>query len=274
MARETGQKMQSMKMVSICVFAQLAIQHSWAIKDVSLVKFALHIPKEKRLKYMGSKNRIAKYILPIMLKDRKDGQYFVEPFCGGCNSLDKVANPRMGNDSNKYLIALLKEMQTQVPFSPPHIGEIEYKNIQQNKDNYPDWLVGYVGFNLSFAAKFFGGYGRDKAGIRNYENESQQNLLVGIEFSCLDYRSLCIPNGSIVYCDPPYKGTTQYKDKVDHNAFYDWLLNVAKFNTVFVSEYTMPDFAERVWEKEVSSNLCGYSVGKRETEILFRIKDA
>ena len=29
------------------------------------------------MKYMGSKNRIAKYILPIMLKERKDGQYNV-----------------------------------------------------------------------------------------------------------------------------------------------------------------------------------------------------
>lgn len=35
------------------------------------------------MKYMGSKSRIAKYILPIILKDRKDGQYYVEPFCGG-----------------------------------------------------------------------------------------------------------------------------------------------------------------------------------------------
>jgi DNA adenine methylase len=81
--------------------------------------------RRKDMKYMGSKNRIAKYILPIMLKGRKESQYFVEPFCGGCNSLDKIANPRMGNDSNKYLVALLKEMQTQVPFNPPHIGEAD-----------------------------------------------------------------------------------------------------------------------------------------------------
>lgn len=228
---------------------------------------------------MGSKNRIAKYILPIMLKDRKEGQYFVEPFCGGCNSLDKVKNPRMGNDSNKYLIALLKKMQSQIPFHPPHIGEAEYKTIQKNKESYPDWLVGYVGFNLSFGAKFFGGYRRDKAGVRNYENEArqnllaQQNLLVGIEFSCLDYRSLCIPNGSIIYCDPPYKGTTQYRDKFDYDAFYSWLLAVSKSNTVYVSEYTMPDFAECIWEKEVSSNLDVSSKGKKEKEKLFRIKD-
>ena len=110
------------------------------------------------MKYMGSKNRIAKHILPIMLMDRKPDQWWVEPFVGGANMIDKVDGKRLGNDCNKYLIALLKELQMQIPFEPPHIGEQEYKTIQHNKDKYPDWLVGYVGFNLSFAAKFFGGY--------------------------------------------------------------------------------------------------------------------
>ena len=32
------------------------------------------------MKYMGSKNRIAKHILPIMLKDRKEGQYCDPPY--------------------------------------------------------------------------------------------------------------------------------------------------------------------------------------------------
>lgn len=229
---------------------------------------------------MGSKNRIAKHILPIILKDRKPEQWYVEPFCGGCNSLDKVTNPRIGNDSNKYLIALLKEMQIQVPFTPPHIGETEYKDIQQNKSSYPDWLVGYVGFNLSFAAKFFGGYGRDKAGKRNYENEAQQNLraqqnlLAGIDFYCLDYRLLVIPENSIIYCDPPYRGATQYKDKFDHLAFYAWCREMkSKGHTVFVSEYTMPNDFEYVWEKEVSSNLDVSNKGKRETEKLFELKE-
>ena len=34
------------------------------------------------MKYMGSKNRLAKHILPIMLKDR-GGKPWVEPFVGG-----------------------------------------------------------------------------------------------------------------------------------------------------------------------------------------------
>ena len=61
------------------------------------------------MKYMGSKRRIAKEILPIILKNRKQGQYYVEPFVGGCNIIDKVDGNRIGNDINKYLIALCNE---------------------------------------------------------------------------------------------------------------------------------------------------------------------
>ena len=37
------------------------------------------------MKYMGSKTRIAKEILPIMLKNRTENQFWVEPFVGGGN---------------------------------------------------------------------------------------------------------------------------------------------------------------------------------------------
>lgn len=228
---------------------------------------------------MGSKNRHAKDLLPIILKDRKPGQWYVEPFVGGANMIDKVENPRIGNDVNKYLIALLKEMQTQVPFSPGHIGEELYQTIRKNKDNYPDWLVGYVGFNLSFAAKFFGGYRRDKAGVRDYENEAQQNLqaqqnlLADIEFHCGSYDKLLIPPNSIIYCDPPYKGTTSYKDKFDHAAFYLWCRKkVDEGHIVFVSEYDMPARGfECIWEKTVNNSLTQDTGAKTGVERLYRV---
>ena len=44
------------------------------------------------MKYMGSKNRIAKHILPIMLAEaEKNGiTKWVEPFVCGVNMIDKV----------------------------------------------------------------------------------------------------------------------------------------------------------------------------------------
>ena len=48
------------------------------------------------MKYMGSKARIAKYILPIILKDRKPDQWYVEPFVGGGNMPDIVTGKQIG----------------------------------------------------------------------------------------------------------------------------------------------------------------------------------
>lgn len=227
------------------------------------------------MKYMGSKRRIAKYILPIILKDRKVGQWYIEPFVGGANLIDKVDGKRIGADSNKYLIALLKYMQ-QEEFELPFIGEKGYKEIQNNKDNYPDWLVGYVGINLSFGGKWFGGYGRDKAGKRNYENEAQQNLraqqkdIKDVIFIHSDYRELNMPDNSIIYCDPPYDNTTKYKSKFNHEEFWDWCrIKRNEGHEVFISEYTAPDDFKCVWEKEIVSSLTQDTGSKRGVERLF-----
>jgi len=50
------------------------------------------------MKYMGSKNRITKDILPIILNNRKENQYFVDLFVGGANLIDKVDGLRIGCD--------------------------------------------------------------------------------------------------------------------------------------------------------------------------------
>lgn len=111
------------------------------------------------MKYMGSKARVAKYILPIILKDRKEGQCYVEPFVGGANMIDKVDGWRIGADFNEYLPALYTALQNGwVP--PLEITENQYKDIKKNKDNYDKALVAFAGFACSYAAKWFGGYCR------------------------------------------------------------------------------------------------------------------
>ena len=234
------------------------------------------------MKYMGSKRRIAKEIIPIMLKDYKQGQVFYDLFAGGLNLIDKIPQsiPRVANDINKYLIALFRELQKDEFKFPEHIGEEKYKHIQRNKELYPDWLVGYVGFNLSFAAKFFGGYARDKAGIRNYENEAQQNLkaqqnlIKNIEIYNLSYDEVPLMLNSIIYCDIPYKNTTKYSNtdkKFNYEEFYDWCIEKHKEgHSIFISEYYMPeDKFKCVWEKEINSSLAKDTGAKKGVEKLF-----
>jgi DNA adenine methylase len=237
------------------------------------------------MKYMGSKRRIAKEIIPIMLKDYKEGIVFYDLFCGGCNLIDKIPNhiPRVANDLNKYVIALFKELQKDDFIFPEHIGEEKYKHIQKNKQEYPDWLVGYAGFNLSFAAKFFGGYRRDNAGVRNYENEAQQNLkaqqnlIKYIDFYNANYDEVMLKDNSMIYCDIPYKNSTNYsnKDKFDYEKFYNWCIEKRKEgHKVFISEYYMPsDYFDCVWQKEITSSLTTDTGSKKGVEKLWVVKD-
>jgi DNA adenine methylase len=55
------------------------------------------------MKYMWSKARFAKELLPIILKYRKPYQWYVEPFCGGCNMIELVDGKRIANDYNEYV---------------------------------------------------------------------------------------------------------------------------------------------------------------------------
>lgn len=61
---------------------------------------------------------------------------------------------------------------------------------------------------------------------------------------------------AVIYCDPPYLGTTKYSTKdIDHNAFWDWCRKMSKDNYVFVSEYSAPNDFECVWSKETTTSL-------------------
>ena len=228
---------------------------------------------------MGSKNRIAKYLLPIILKDRKEGQWYVEPFVGGANMIDKVDGNRIGADSNEYNICLFKGIQE--GFIPPNlISEDEYKKAQANRDVTP--LTAFIGYGCSYAGKWFGGYARGndvKGSPRNYCLESKNNILKqaiglkGIEFKHSSYDELEIPSNSIIYCDPPYEGTTKYKDTFDYPKFWDWCREKSKEgHQVFISEYNAPTDFECIWEMKVNSSLTKDTGSKKATEKLFKYK--
>lgn len=229
--------------------------------------------------YMGSKNRIAKDLIPIITKDLQPNQWYVEPFVGGANLIDKVNHKyKLGADSNRYLIALLQYVQDGGEL-PEHISKEKYLEVKDNKDSFEDWFVGYIGFICSFRGKFFNGYSglcKTKSGAdRNYQTERTNNLLKqdlkDITFNCCSYDELIIPDNSIIYCDPPYQNTTKYKDDFDTDKFWDWCrLKAKEGHKVFVSEYNAPDDFECIWQKAVNSNLGATS--KKATEKLFTIK--
>jgi len=236
------------------------------------------------MKYMGSKNRIAKHILPLILKGRKEGQWYVEPFVGGANMIDKVNGNRIGADSNKYVANMWIELENGWVPNKDYTKKC-YDFIKNNKEEFLH-ITGYVGINCSYSGKWFGGYAgivKTKGGIRNYQSEAYRNTIKqvqnikGIKFVHSSYEDLEIPNNSIIYCDPPYDNTTKYKDSFNHSEFWEWCREMAKKgHKVFISEYNAPNDFECVWQKEVKSSLSangGVGGNKNSIEKLFIYKE-
>ncbi len=230
------------------------------------------------MKYMGSKARIAKYILPIILKGRKEGQCYVEPFVGGANMIDKVDGWRIGADSNEYLIELLKHCSMLLSYDlPSRIYEDDYNHVKNNKHLYSKHIVAHIGFNASFGSKWFGGYARPRKAT-GYDRDlicgknsliKKMHLINGVEFKCCSYDNIQLPDNCLIYCDPPYANTTKYKDDFNNDEFWQWCREkAAEGHQVFISEYNAPDDFECVWQKEIQSGL-NTNTTKKGIEKLF-----
>ena len=227
---------------------------------------------------MGSKARIAKHILPIILNDRKDGQWYVEPFVGGANMIDKVDGNRIGSDINSCLISALNLIKTNPKSLPKSSDEYTREMYLIAKDKHElTPLECLAMFAYSFSGKFKGGYakGRQHEDFQRAARNSaikQSPLLEGVSLVHSSYSDLDIPPQSIIYCDPPYAGTTKYKDDFNHDEFWQWCRDKsAEGHHVFISEYNAPDDFECVWQKEIQSGLNTNST-KKGIEKLFLLK--
>lgn len=226
--------------------------------------------------YQGSKIRIADDLVSVMFENQPLNRPYVEPFCGGCNVIDRVeSKKRIASDNNKYLIAMWKELIR--GWWPTHFyTEDEYYTIKDNKDKYPDYEVGWVGFVYSFRAIFFAKYvvgitfTNRKPG-KNYGRLVTQDFykqfttsikgqiprLKNVTFIHSDYRKLRIPDNSIVYCDPPYEGVSGYKEKEKFNTeeFFQWVRELSNRCSVFVSEYVAPKDFRCIYSKSKKSTM-------------------
>jgi DNA adenine methylase len=230
------------------------------------------------MQYQGSKKQLAKYILPIILKDRQEGQWYVEPFCGGCNTLSEVTGNRIGADSNQALINMWREV-AKGWLPPKFVDEQEYLTLK-TKNDIDNPLTAYAFCVYSYRNIYRNGYDKsisfDKRNGKWYDqatgawknNYKQFPKLRDVTFLCRSYDELKIPNASIIYCDPPYANTFGYQTKFNSEWFWNWVrFMVAAGHKVFISEYVAPDDFTCVWEKELRET--NFAKGKKHIEKLF-----
>lgn len=237
------------------------------------------------MQYVGSKGRLSKELIPIIQSYiTQNTKGYLEPMVGGANVIDKIKHHnRIGCDINEYLIELLKYSQNNE--LPKTITEEEYLKVKNDKESYPKWYVGLVGFCGSFGAKFFGGFARRyniDGSIFDVPQQAINSLrkqnLKDIKFKTLSFMDLPKDKlkGYVIYCDIPYRDTTKYATQsFPYDDFYKWCIELSKDNTILVSEYNMPSEFECIWSKEHYTSL-GSGVNKdndiKKIEKLFIVK--
>lgn len=243
------------------------------------------------MKYQGNKRRIIGDILPIILSKLKNKSAFVDAFCGSCSVIQEVPieYKRIANDKNKYLIAMLSALNDSSISFPYIIPKDFYDKVRDcaygRNNDYTDAMTGWVGYMASYNGRFFdGGYsGHHVIGkngkSRDYISENinntlkQKDLLKGIEWHSGDYSDIPIPDNSLIYCDPPYRGTKQYftSKNFDYEKFYKWCREMKKKgHTILVSEYDMPNDFRCIWSKQIT-NAMNQTITKKPVEKLFTL---
>ena len=215
--------------------------------------------------YQGSKNRLVKFLVPIIQKyiDDNNIKTYIEPMCGSCSIIEKIeCENRIASDINDELIALLRYVKSDSSLSiAPDICSFEhYSDVRENRkvngNKYSKEYTALIGFCASYGGRYFdGGYAR--ADKRDMYKERVQNLkedaslLQDIKLDYCDYTKYSDYKNCLFYFDPPYKGTKQYsKQSMNYDSFYDFLRKLSENNIVLVSEYNMPDDFTCIWQKE------------------------
>lgn len=98
------------------------------------------------------------------------------------------------------------------------------RDIMENYGYYRRKYIEWYGANVTI-------------GDINHAGELQS--LERLQITNLSYDQVAIHADSVIYCDPPYKGTNKYNvGDFNHEAFYDWCCKQTV--PVFISEYQMP----------------------------------
>lgn len=239
--------------------------------------------REIIVQYLGSKKLIAKHILPIVLENRECNQNYIEPFVGGANSFRLVKGPKMGLDINPHVISALRLIRDRPYLMPQQADDVSPEFYKELKNNPNHDLHGYVGFCCSFGGKYYGGRIKkfypginsqrgDRVNSQYRDNLILSKQLQGADLLNKHYKDYIYPDNSVIYCDPPYRSTTDYSVAFNHDEFWEWCRQMAGIgHKVFISEYSAPEDFKCVWEKSIIMKL-NKSIGQERIEKLFTLE--
>ena len=241
--------------------------------------------------YQGGKANLANRIGKFIQEAHPHIDYYVEPFCGMANVTRHVtAVYRVANDLHPAIKCLWDALKGGwVP--PTSVSKEEYLRLKDSQTMTP--LKAFAGLSLGFGGNWFGTYARARAsdiwnghkycdaqGFYDFCKFKQScllkelNNLRDVSFTCLDYKDLYIPEGAVVYCDPPYQSTEGYKSgdlqsylPFDCEEFWQWVRDLSYHAHVYVSELTAPEDFVVCWQVEYGHKRGAKGYGYRQEKI-------
>jgi DNA adenine methylase len=225
------------------------------------------------MKYLGGKQRLGRYIAPVLKElwntnPNFDG--YMEPFCGSLGVLQNMTTldttTIIANDYHPDLIEMWKKVQNNTLVYPNSINEEQYHNAKNIIS--PSGIKAFIGFGLSFGGKYFGGYAMKYLNNKkeDFLQEMKNSLdrirpkIQNVQFNSIDYTTL-EPTNLLIYCDPPYKFNkfpikyrrdTKYYDLFDNDLFWDIMREWSKTNLVVISEMNAPNDFIEIWSKTMN----------------------
>ena len=229
--------------------------------------------------YVGGKSKCYSHIIDILNEPKYNNKVYLEPFVGMAHILKRVVNKKeyIASDINENLYYLLRGIQSKKQFIP--ISKSRY-TILKNQPR-PTFEKSLAAFTYSYNGKEFGGYTKtNKELTRNYPNEriryyktlQENGTFMKTKLKNCAYNQWK-PYGFIIYCDPPYKDTTDYSTNFDHILFWNTMREWSRNNTVFISEYKAPRDFKVVSKGEKYMSLSGSGSSSKRTEKLFQLKN-
>jgi DNA adenine methylase len=227
--------------------------------------------------YVGGKSKCYSHIIKILNDPKYDNLNYLEPFMGMCHILKRVKNKKkyIASDINENLYTLIKGVQNHETFID--ITKKQYLKLKNQEKSFQKSLAA---FTYSYNGKEFGGYTKtNKDQTRNYPEERiryYKSLQDNETFKKTKLKNCSYdkwnPSGYLIYCDPPYIDTTDYKTNFNHEQFWEKVRQWSKNNIVFVSEYNAPKDFKVVSKSEKYMSLSGSGSSEKRTEKLFQYK--
>lgn len=218
---------------------------------------------EPWIPYMGNKSRLLTNLHQLLHQlDLPDTDSFVDLFCGGGSvgySMAPFYKHIIMNDLDTGIISLHKTLRDHPErialFAQVEPSKEEFNTYKLGVSDYDTYIRQIYSFSTNGKAYLWGEerMNTPKEELNRQRSEPKERyrhledvvLMYGrydphIIFENKSYKEVDIPADAIVYCDPPYAGTTDYSvGEFNHAEFYDWCRNCP--NIVLISEYNMPD---------------------------------